>query len=241
MPAVILEQSDGVCLLTMSRPPRRNAFDGAMFAAFGDALAAADADPSVGAIVIAGAGDAFSSGHDRDAFAELWPQPPDGPIARLLMRLPGVATPLLAAVDGAAVGFGATMLLHCDIVLASPRAVLRFPFIELGIVPEAGSTALLPLQIGDRAALDLILTGRPVAAAEACALGLVTRVVGQEEDVRAVTLAAAKAIAARPRDAVRETLRLLKAGRRAAAENATRREIEVLNRLAPGVVARLRR
>jgi enoyl-CoA hydratase/carnithine racemase len=238
---VIVEDRDGgVRLITLSRPAVRNAIDGPMFAALDEALRRGDADPAIGAIVVAGAGGAFSSGHDRGAFAELWPQTADGVIARLLTGLPRMTTPFLAALDGAAVGIGATMTLHCDMVFAAPRTVLRFPFIDLGIVPEAGSTVLLPARVGRLAALDLILTGRPVEAAEAAALGLVTRVVDGRDVVEAA-LEAAASIAARPREAVRETLRLLKAPRGAETEEAIRREIDALNRLIPQAVAKLKR
>jgi len=240
--SVIVEaRDDGVCLITLSRPAVRNAIDGPMFAALDEALRRADADPATGAIVVAGAGGAFSSGHDRGAFAELWPQAADGVIARFLTGLPRMTTPFLAALDGAAVGIGATMTLHCDMVFASPRTVLRFPFIDLGIVPEAGSTVLLPARIGCLAALGLILTGRPVDAAEAAALGLVTRVVGDGRDVVEAALETAASIAARPREAVRETLRLMKTPGSAGTEEAIRRELDILNRLIPEAVAKLRR
>jgi len=235
----ITTDSDGkVRIITLDRPHRRNAFDGPMFAAFHRALVEADTDDGVTAIVITGRGRAFSAGHDKDEFAKLWPQDKSGAIYQLLELLPGLNKPLLAAVNGASVGFGATFQLHCDMVIASSDASLQYPFVEIGIVPEASSSVLLENFVGPRLAADLLLTGRRLDAAEALQIGLFNQVVAPEEAF-ATTMAIAKSISERLPNGLTGTIKLLRAGRHAASLGALEREILSLNPLIPELIERL--
>jgi enoyl-CoA hydratase/carnithine racemase len=137
-----------------NRPDKRNALDGAMFDALANALRLAQDDPRVHCVLLHGAGPHFSAGHDIAAFSTLWPQAEDGAIRRCIGAFAEQPKPLVAAVTGAAVGFGATMLLHADWVVAGESTIFKFPFADLGIVPEAGATALLARRVGELAARD---------------------------------------------------------------------------------------
>lgn len=200
-------QSDGVVVVRMARPERRNALDVAGYRAFADALRAAGADSAARAVVIASSGHVFCAGNDLKGFETDWPQPEDGPVLGFLRALAGLDIPVVAAVQGPAVGVGATMLLHVDIVIADTAAVLRYPFVDLGIAPEAASSALLPARLGRARAMEIVLTGRPVAAAEALDLGLVSRIA--EADAFPEAMAIAREIAAKSPEAVRATKRLM--------------------------------
>ena len=236
---IAIETDGRVRLIILDRPNRRNAFDAAMFEAFHRALLDADRDDGVGAIVITGRGRAFSAGHDKDEFQSLWPQDRSGAIYRLLSFLPDIAKPMLAAVNGPSVGFGATLQLHCDVAIASSTASLQFPFVEIGIVPEASSSVLLERFVGPRLAADLLLTGRRLDAREAFEVGLFSRIA--EEDVLQATMGLANSIVGRPTEGVHGTMKLLRASRRVAALEALEREMSLLNPLIPGLVERLAR
>jgi enoyl-CoA hydratase/carnithine racemase len=146
---------------------------------------------------------------------------------------------MLAAVNGASVGFGATLQLHCDVAMACSRASLQFPFIDIGIVPEASSSVLLERFVGPRLAADLLLTGRRLDAREAFEVGLFSRIT--EEDVLQATMRLANSIVRRPADGVYGTVKLLRASRRVAALEALDREMSLLNPLIPGLIERLAR
>jgi enoyl-CoA hydratase/carnithine racemase len=235
---LLLEQVGRVSVLTLAKPSRRNAFDANLFAEFLNAIDQADGDPSVGAILVQGTGPSFSAGHDRNAFADLWPQSPSGVIYALFARLPTLKTPMIAAVNGPSVGFGATFQLHCDIVLASPAATLSYPFLELGIVPEAASSVLLEAFVGRRAVFELILTGRTLDAQESLSKGLFSHIV-DSADLSTSALALATTIADRPRNVTREAVALLKHARRGEILDAIGREMEALNRYIPSLVKKL--
>ena len=134
---------DHVCSIGINRPDKRNALDGAMFDALANIMRHTQVDSNVHCVLLHGAGPHFSAGHDLAEFASLWPQEEDGAIRRCITAFAEQSKPLVAAVTGAAVGFGATMLLHADWIAAGESAVFKFPFADLGIVPEAGATALL--------------------------------------------------------------------------------------------------
>jgi 2-(1,2-epoxy-1,2-dihydrophenyl)acetyl-CoA isomerase len=174
---------EGVLTLTLDRPARLNAMDAAMHAALREALDAAEADPAVGAVVLTGAGRAFSSGQD---LTEALPQDAEGrvdlePIVLrdynpLVLRLHRFPKPTLAALNGPAVGASMNIALACDIVVAARSATLQEAFARIALIPDAGGTWLLPRLVGPKRALALTLTAEPVGAEEAQRLGLVWRV-----------------------------------------------------------------
>lgn len=200
-------RAQGVEHIELARPERRNALREREYDALAELLAAAA--PSARAVVLSGRGASFCAGNDLAEFATAWPQPPHGPVWRFLVALAACPCPVLAAVHGAAVGIGATLLLHCDVVVARRDAFLAFPFLQLGIAVEGGSSLLLPARVGHLRAMDVLLSGRKLPADEALACGLVTTVV--EDDPVAAALARADAIAALPPAAVRATKRQLAA------------------------------
>ena len=194
--------------MTIDRPAKRNALTQAMYERMTDALLEADSDPDVGAVLITGVGDVFTAGNDLSDFAS---GANLDQVARFLGALSSVHVPLVAAVNGFAVGVGLTMLLHCDLVYVEPTAQLSVPFVELGLVPEAASSLLLPRVIGERRASELILSGRRISGSEAAAWGL-----ANEAASPALTLAldAATRLASQPPHAIRASKALLRSNDR---------------------------
>ncbi|MEA2721499.1 MAG: hypothetical protein QOJ39_3363, partial [Candidatus Eremiobacteraeota bacterium] len=162
----------------------------------------------VGALLLQARGDTFTAGNDLRDFLDQPPHGEDAPVFRFLTGIATTDVPLIAAVRGAAVGIGTTMLLHCDLVYASPTAKFKVPFVDLGLVPEAASSVLLPRRIGRARAGAALFLGEPISANDAYAAGIVTKIV-PDDALDAEAEAAARAISAKPRQAVRETKRLL--------------------------------
>jgi enoyl-CoA hydratase/carnithine racemase len=218
---------DGVAVLTLNRPEALNAFDTHLYDALAGALGDARARADVAAVVVTGAGRAFSAGQDLAEMGRLATErPADGAVhgfPRFMDALVAFDKPLVAAVNGVGVGLGFTMLLHCDLVYLAEDARLRLPFVPLGVVPEAASSLLLPLAIGWQAAADLVFTGRWVAADEARALGIATAVCPPD---RLLEVARAKAagIAAGPVAALQASKRVMLEARADAVAAARRRE-----------------
>jgi enoyl-CoA hydratase/carnithine racemase len=204
-----------------------------MYAALADALERAGADAGVRAILLRGSKDCFTAGNDLQDFLQ---RPPGGasPTWKFFEVLPAVEKPIVAAVNGPAVGIGTTLLLHCDIVYAAPAARFQLPFVPLGVVPEFGSTFLLPLLAGYQRAAELLLLGQPFSAEKAMQVGIVADVV-PEESLMQKAEAAAAALAALPRESLRLTKRLLKARYAANVRDAIREESGLfVERLASG-------
>jgi enoyl-CoA hydratase/carnithine racemase len=204
-----------VQLCTIERPERRNAFDQEHYVALAEALASATTDDDVHVVVITGVGASFSAGQDLKEMAALAAGTGGGAhdgFPRLVDQLDTFPKPLLAAVNGDAVGIGLTMLLHCDIAVVAHDARLRVPFSELGVPPEAGSSALLADVVGWQQAAELLLTSRWLDGDEAVAMGLALRAVPRA-DVLDHTVAIARRIAAQSPWAVRTAKRLMLAGR----------------------------
>jgi enoyl-CoA hydratase/carnithine racemase len=185
---------DGVLTLVLDRPARHNALDQAGYEAFAAALEAART-PDVRVIVIAAEGPTFCAGNDREHFRTRWPQGPDDEVVRFLIALSRIEVPIVAAVQGAAVGIGATLLLHCDLVVMGEAAFLAYPFLSLGLAPEGGSSRLLRERIGPQRTMELLLSARRIDADEACRLGLATHRV-QTEAVRPTADGLARGVAA---------------------------------------------
>ena len=202
-------RAGGVCELRFNRPEKRNAITFAMYQALAAELHAALADEAVRVVLLSGAGASFSAGNDLNDFVSGPEFSTAHPVMDVLRTLATFAKPLVAAVHGPVVGIGVTMLLHCDLVVAARGTVFTMPFVALGLVPEAGSSLLLPQLVGQQRAAELLLLGQPLDAQGAERLGLVNRVVddGQLlEEARALT----RRLAQQPAAAVRATKRLLR-------------------------------
>ncbi|MBY3988745.1 enoyl-CoA hydratase/isomerase family protein [Rhodococcus fascians] len=192
-------------VIRINRADKYNAFTQDMYASTAKILRDSSVDPAVRSIVITGTGKAFSAGNDLGDFDLA----ADGntPVQHFLRAIADVEVPVVAAVNGLAVGVGVTMLLHCELVFAAPTATFQVPFVDVGLVPEAASSLLLPQLIGARRAAEMFLTGRKLEAEEARSWGLVNHVVadpfGRAFDV-------AEAIASKAPTAVRSTKALLR-------------------------------
>jgi len=206
---ILVETKDRIARIEIARVDKKNALTQDMYRAMLKALEAADADAQVRAILIHGARDCFTAGNDLKDFLES--SPGGGPRAsfQFIQALPKVAKPLIAAVGGAAVGVGTTMLLHCDLVYASRGARFQMPFVPLGLVPEASSSLLLPMIAGYQRAAELLLLGQPFGAEKALAAGFVTEIV-PEAELLDCARNAATAIAALPPASVRAAKALMK-------------------------------
>lgn len=210
-------------VVTFDRPDRANAFDFALYRAATAALSEADGDDSVGAVVLTGAGRSFTAGTDLAEMADTADGGSVPPFDTFLDAVVAFGKPLIAAVNGAGVGLGFTLLAHCDLVLISENARLRAPFTLLGVVPEAASSYLLPLRMGHQRATEALLTSDWVSAADAVAAGLALRRYPPDELVPAAIELGAK-IAAHPPASVRATKALITAPRRGPVLEARRRE-----------------
>jgi enoyl-CoA hydratase/carnithine racemase len=213
----------GVLTLTFNRPRKKNAFTADMYAAATQALLDAEADEAVRVVVLTGAEGTFTAGNDLQDFLEQPPTGEDSPVFRFLRALAHHSRPLLAGVDGVAVGIGTTLLLHCDYVLATERAVFSLPFVNLGLCPEGASSLLLPRLGGMALASELLLFGEPFDAATALRAGLLNQVV-PAEGLQPLLSQRAAALAAKPAQSLRLTKRLLREPLRAAVDEALSRE-----------------
>jgi enoyl-CoA hydratase/carnithine racemase len=206
---VIVEDRSSIRIITLNRPAKKNALTPAMYQIMASAINEAAGDFSIRAVVLTGAGSAFTGGNDISDFLETPPTGPDSPVFQFLYAIHDFPKPLVAAVHGNAVGIGTTALLHCDIVVAAPDAKFQMPFVNLGLVPEAGSSLLFPKLVGHAKASEIFLTGRSFGAEEALSMGLVNEV---REDYLDAALKIAATIAAQPPTSVINTKALLKSG-----------------------------
>lgn len=206
---VLVSQTGGVCELRLNRPEKRNAITLDMYDALWDAIVRAEGDDEVRVILLSGAGASFTAGNDLGDFLSAPPAGEDRGATRFVRLLPKIRKILIAAVHGSTVGIGVTLLLHCDLVVASRNARLAMPFVKLGLVPEAASSLLLPRLVGHQRAAELLLLGTPMDSATAFNIGLVNRVVEDHvlhEEARTL----AQAVAAQPAGALRATKQLLR-------------------------------
>ena len=201
--------ADRVARIAFDRPDKKNAITRDMYTQLARALAAADADGEVRAILLQGTAECFTSGNDVNDFLK-GPFGGEGsPTWQLFKALPALQKPIVAAVGGPAVGIGTTLLLHCDLVYAAANARFQLPFVPLGIVPEFGSTFILPLLAGYQRAAEVLMLGQPFGAQKAHELGIVTAVVAQEDLFKEAEKAAAT-LAALPRESLRLTKRMMR-------------------------------
>jgi len=205
------ETADGVLTLTFDRLDRKNAITAAMYQTLADALMAAETDPAIRVIVLAGHESVFTAGNDLEDFMKNPPKDESAPVHQFLKAISTATKPLIASVSGAAVGVGTTMLLHCDLVYASETAKLSMPFAQLGLCPEAASSLLLPQLAGYHRAADKLLFGEPFDANEARELGLVNRVLPAGE-LDAFVRTQARKLTLLPPASLRATKRLMKEG-----------------------------
>jgi enoyl-CoA hydratase/carnithine racemase len=210
----------GVQVIRILRAEKKNAFTGPMYAAMREALTAAETDDAIACHLFIGSGGVFSAGNDINDFLRRAEAAAKGdgqgdskgiptPSLDFIRYLPKVTKPMIAAVDGLAIGVGATMLLHCDLIYATPAASLRAPFLDLGLVQEAGSSLIAPARLGYPRAFEWICLGEPLSAERALQAGLVNAVVPGDQ-LEATALAAARRLAGKPREALTTSRRLLR-------------------------------
>ena len=206
---IVTEHSGNILSIQLNRPAKRNAMTSSMYITLAELLEAAADDDQISVVLWHAAGDSFSAGNDLEDFMKNPPGSSQSPQARLMDALINFEKPLVAAVQGAAIGGGTTMLAHCDFVYAGESARFQLPFVNLALVPEFGSSYLLPLRFGYVRAAELILLGKPFAASRAAELGLVTQVVPDEKLLETAT-ETAQTLAAKPGAAVQACKRLMK-------------------------------
>ena len=219
---VLIDIHQRIATITFNRPERKNAFNNAAWFALRDVLIDARDNDAVSVVVLTGAGKDFSSGVD---LSDLTGNPDETPPFELMMNeLMNLDKPLLAAAKGAAIGFGATALFHCDIVYVGASLKMRLPFVNLGLVPEAGCSYTLPRNIGYQQAAELLFTAEWINAEKAVETGI-ARKHFSDEDLLPQTLEKAAEIAQWPRNALRETKRTLMATHAAGIAQAREREM----------------
>ena len=199
----------GVATIEIARPEKKNALTAAMYQAMADALRAAADDATVRAVLITGQPGVFTSGNDLEDFMQRPPQGADSPVAQFMRALLECDKPVVAAVTGAAIGIGTTMLLHCDFVYVSDEARLATPFVSLGLVPEYASSLLMPLLMGPRRAAERLLLGDPFTGETAVECGLANAVLPAAEVVNHARRMAER-FNGLPPSAVREGKKLLR-------------------------------
>ena len=208
---VIVEVRDGIQTLRINRPQKKNALIAPMYNRMIDALTSGDTSADVAAHVFLGCKGVFTAGNDINDFVKRdgSATDPNQGAAGFIRMLPMVKKPMIAAVDGLAVGIGTTMLFHCDLVYASPSASMRTPFLDLGVVPEAGSSLLAPMRMGMQRAFELLCLGEPFDAQRGYEAGLVNQVVSSEE-LEVVAMKAAARLAKKPPGALAAARKLLR-------------------------------
>ena len=200
---ILIERKGAVQIIRMNRPEKKNAITRAMYTAMADALTSGDADPDVRVHVLLGLPGVFSSGNDIADFMNVATGGEGGTeVFDFLLALAGAQKPIVSGVDGIAVGIGTTINLHCDLTFATPRTEFRTPFVDLGLVPEAGSSLLAPAVLGRQGAFALLGLGEGLSAQRARDAGMIHEIVA-EDRLEAAVLAAAEKIAAKPPEALK--------------------------------------
>ena len=222
---ITVTRAGAVSIVRIDRPDKKNALTSTMYEAMTAALTAGEADDEVAVHVLLGVPGAFSAGNDVAEFAAAAATGRLGlQVIDFLVALASLEKPLVCGVDGLAIGIGTTALLHADLVYASDRSLFRTPFLDLGLVPEGGSSLLAPRLMGHPLAFELLCLGNGFDATRAATVGMINRVVSPDE-VEPAAMAGAQALAAKPRQALAVARRLLRTG------HVTSRE-EVLTRIA---------
>ena len=225
MDDILTERSGNILRIQLNRPARKNAMTVAMYNTMADLLNGAAKDDQIRVVLWHGAGDSFSAGNDIQDFLKNPPGPGESPQARLIKALINFDKPIVVAVQGAAIGGGTTMLTHCDFVFAGESAKFQMPFVDLALVPEFGSSYLVPARSGYLHAAELILLGSRFDAKRAAELGLVTRVVPDQELLATATDTARKLTEKAPA-ALQACKRLMRTSTRDQLERAAKLENE---------------
>jgi enoyl-CoA hydratase/carnithine racemase len=199
---------DRIMTVRLNRPEKKNALTRDMYVGMAEAVQQAEGDSGVRAILITGTQDCFTAGNDLTDFANAKPGE-SSPAILYLKTLAAAAKPVIAAVGGVAIGIGTTMLLHCDLIYAAPNARFQLPFVNLGLCPEAGSSAILPAQLGHGRPAEILFFGEPFSAEAAREAGIVNAIF-PESDLLATATARAQQLAEKPPSALRITKALLK-------------------------------
>ncbi|MBJ7310357.1 enoyl-CoA hydratase [Rugamonas sp. CCM 8940] len=217
---ILSSKADGILTIEFNRPDRKNAITSAMYQSMAEAIHDGEQDSAVRAILIIGKPEIFTAGNDLDDFMKS-SRPEDGvaieerPVYRFMLALSGAKKPVVAAVAGAAVGIGTTLLMHCDLVYAADSAKFSMPFVQLGLCPEFASSLLLAQIAGYPRAAEKLMLGEPFLAQEALDMGLVAKVLPIDELLPFALRQAAKLVAL-PASSVRATKQLMKASRNGA-------------------------
>jgi enoyl-CoA hydratase/carnithine racemase len=226
MSDIVAERSGNILSIQLNRPAKKNAMTSSMYIEMAELLDGAAKDDQIRVVLWHGAGDSFSAGNDLEDFIKNPPASGESPQSRLMHALINFEKPLIAAVQGVAIGGGTTMLAHCDFVYAGEGAKFQLPFVNLALVPEFGSSFLLPLRFGYLRAAELILLGQSFGALRAAELGLVTSVV-PDQKLLATATDAAQTLAAKPAGALQACKRLMKGAFREQLEQAVKLENQV--------------
>ena len=208
---IAITRNGAAQIVRLNRPHKKNALTGPMYQAMCDALEAGDADPSVAAHIFLGLPGAFSAGNDIGEFlaSAMGDNAVTKAVLRFIRLLPRVQKPMLAGVDGLAVGIGTTLLFHCDLVYATPDSRFQTPFLNLGLVPEAGSSVLMPARLGYARAFEMLVMGTSMDAEAMREAGLLNAVVAADE-LEAKVISAAEALAMKPPSALAAARLLLR-------------------------------
>jgi len=210
---ILTSKKNGILIIEFNRPKKKNSITAAMYQIIADALKDAQKDSTVRVILFCGKPEIFTAGNDLEDFMDSASQGElaDRPVAQFMLQLIAATKPVIAAVAGAAVGIGTTMLLHCDLVYAADNAKFSMPFTKLGLCPEFGSSMLLPQVVGYQRAAEKLFFGEPFSAREAFEMGLVTKVLPPDELLAYATAQATK-LTSLPASSLRTTKSLMKSG-----------------------------
>lgn len=206
---VTTSKKDGILTITMDRADKKNALNLEMYEAMAKAITDANSDPDVNVIMIKGSGDSFCAGNDLGDFLANPPTSSMSPVVKFLNAISETNIPVVAAVNGVAVGIGVTMLLHCDFVYIDENAPLSLPFVNLGLVPEAASSMILPQLAGHPKAAELLMLGETFSAQDALELGIANEICATQ-DLDSTAMNTAKKLAAKPREALQNTKALMR-------------------------------
>ena len=220
---VVSESNGGVLRIEIRRPDKKNALTVPMYTALTAALEAADRSAAIRVVLLHGQPEVFTSGNDLKDFLQNPALDEDHAGYRFVRTISKTCKPIVAAVNGACIGVGATLLLHCDLVYAGHSAIFAMPFVNLGLCPEAASSLLLPLTVGYARAAEMLMLGEPLDATQAAACGMVSRVLPDAEVLAHATEQARK-LAMKPPAALRLTKQLMRRGFQAQVEDTIREE-----------------
>jgi enoyl-CoA hydratase/carnithine racemase len=235
--SIAVKTINGVARIAITRPEKKNAITVAMYQAMADAIGAAHDDGAVRAILIHGEPDIFTAGNDLEDFLKNPPAGMDAPVFQFMQMLGLAEKPVVAAVNGAAVGIGTTMLMHCDLVYCADNAMFSMPFVSLGVCSEFASSLTIPLAAGFHKAAEKLLLAEPISAEEALEMKIVNRILPPGE-VLDFAIRQAERFNALPPASVRETKRLMKAGWRAMTEKLIVDEAKTFEKLLRGAEAK---